>query len=336
MDGKEKNIDRRAQSAQGTRNDRLKRSMHGRRRQARRKEALLIGSAVVLLFAVALACFIFLFRVQEINVTGVSQQRYTNAQIAEASGIRTGESMAFLKKDAAAARIERALPYIETAAVRRGFPNTVRISVTYARPALAVRAEAGYIVLSAKGKVLQVGAPAVSDYVAELRGVTVAEATPGENVKFTDEAAFGNVTSLTGAFAAAGYLNVTAYDVSDMQNITVEVDYKIDVKLGNASRVEKKLAFGKEVLVRTLEDARHSSSRLVVDLTTEGTAFVRSQRDIDEASKNALVPLPEEETGAGDAENGEAADEAYAADEEDENGEAANDAQAEDGEDTQD
>ena len=295
MNGNENRDPRRVPPAQGSRNDRLRRSRNGRKRRARRREALLIGSAVTLLLAVAVVCFIFLFRVQNIAVVDASQQRYSNEQIATASDIRIGESLVFLKTSAAEDRIERALPYIETAVVRRSFPTTARITVTYARPAMAIRADAGYIVLSAKGKVLQTGAPAVSDYVAELRGVTAVEAVPGENVVFTDENAFDNVTSLAGAFAAAGYLNVTAYDVGDMQNITVEIDYKIDVKLGNANRVDKKLAFGKEVLTRTLEDAKHSSSKLVVDLTSENTAFVRSQRDIDEAAEAALPMLPEEE-----------------------------------------
>ena len=301
MNGNGSNGGRQAQDAPGTRNDRLKRSTRGRRRQARRKETFLIGCAVVLLVAVAAVCFLFLFRVQEIAVTDASQQRYTGEQIAAASGIEIGENISFLKTDEAAARIERTLPYIETASVRRGFPSTVHITVTYARPAVAIPTDGGYIVLNAKGKVLQVGAPAVSDYVAELRGVTATQAEPGENVVFAQEDAFENVTALVGAFNDAGYLNVTAYDVSDLQNILVEVDYKIDVKLGNVNRVEKKLAFGKEVLLRTLENAKRSTSRFVVDLTSGDTAYVRSQRDIDEAASAALTTLPAEADEAVDA-----------------------------------
>lgn len=296
--GENRNV-RRRQTPPASRNDQLRHSKSGRKRRAKRRETLLVGSAVTLLLAMAILCFLFLFRVQDIVVTDTSQQRYTNAQIAEASEIRIGESLFFLKTDAAAERIERALPYIETASVKRGFPTSAQITVSYARPAMAIYSDGGYIILSAKGKVLQTGAPAVSDYVAELLGVTVVGAVPGEYVAFAEEGAFENVTSLAGAFAKAGYLNVTAYDVRDPQNIVVEVDYKIDVKLGNVNRVEEKLAFGKEVLLRTLEDARRSPSKIVVDLTTENTAFVRSQRDIDEAASEAHTTLAEEgsETG---------------------------------------
>ena len=286
-------------------NDRLRHSRHGRRKRARRKETLAAVGAVTLLFAVALLCFLFFFKVQHIEVSDPAQQRYTNEQIAEASGIRIGENLFLLKTGAAEERLKQALPFLENVTVKRKFPSSVTVSVTYARPAMAVPDAGGYILLNAEGKVLQTGVRALSDFVAELRGVTVSAATPGEPVQFGEEGMFETVTGLARAFAQAGFLDVTVYDVSDLQNVTVEVNYKIDVKLGSAARAAEKLALAKAVIEKSLAEAARSASKLVVDLTVEGRAFVRTQSNIDKANEPPADPdadpgaeLPEGETEA--------------------------------------
>ena len=293
----------------GTQNDRLKESKSGRVKKTRRKERMLMGSAVILLLALAMICLLLFFKVQEITVVDSAQQRYSNDALIAASGIETGDSMLWLKEEDAAARLVTDLPFLESAQVKKKFPSRVEITVTYARPAMAIKADDGYILLSVEGKVLQTGVGALSDYVAELRGATVAKAAPGENVVFTDEALFGQVTTLAKAFADAGYLNVTVYDVSDLQNVTVEVEYKVDVKLGSIGKVEGKLAFGKEVIARSLADSRHSSSKVVVDLTTENTAYVRSQADIDAAANAKRTADVDQTDGDGTDTDEEAPDE---------------------------
>ena len=268
----------------GSHNDRLKQSKSGRIKKTRRKELALMGSAAILLLALFIICLLLFFKVQEVRVVDSAQQRYTEAEVIEASGVRAGDSMLWLKEESAAQKILEALPFLAQAEVRKKFPSAVEITVTYARPAMAIAQDGGYILLSAEGKVLQAGVTALADDGAELRGAAVKEAVPGRDVVFTEEGLFEQVTALTKAFADAGYLNVTVYDVSDLQNITVEVEYKVDVKLGSISRVEGKLAFGKEVIERSLADAKYSASKVVVDLTNENRAYVRSQADIDAAA----------------------------------------------------
>ncbi len=290
----------------GTKNDRLKQSKNGRIKKTRRKESFFMGIAVILLLALAVMCLLLFFKVQDISVVDSAQQRYTDEELIAASGIEIGNSMLWLKEEAAAERMVTVLPYLAQAQVKKKYPTKVEITVTYARPAMAVKADAGYILLSADGKVLQTGVTVLSDYVAELQGAEVADATPGKDVVFKDAGKFMQVTTLARAFADAGYLNVTVYDVSDLQNITVEVEYKVDVKLGNIGKVEGKLAFGKEVIARSLADAKHSSSKIVVDLTTENAAYVRSQADIDAAEEaRQSIAASEEETTAAEAEEGD-------------------------------
>ena len=263
---------------------------------------MLIG-ALALVAAAAVVCFLFFFKVRQVSVVNPAE-RYSDAQIAEISGINPGDGLMRIKTSAVSARIEQALPYVERAKLRRRFPDEVEISVEYARAALAVPYENGYALLSGRCKVLETGATALSDYVAIVSGVEIVSPEPGRAAQFTDPDMFTYLSGLVGAFADNGFLNVTAYDLTDLYNVTVEIDYKIDVKLGAIGKAESKLRFGKEVIDRTLADALLSPQKLIVDLTTEHAAYVRSKDAAEATSPTREIP-PQGENPTPDGEDAE-------------------------------
>ena len=131
--------------------------------------------------------------------------------------------------------------------------------------------------------------------MAELVGVSVDEAEVGSRVRFTDADMFTYVTGLVSDFEKAGYNNLTLLDFSDMNNVSAEVDYRIVVKLGSISKVSSRLNFGKKVIDENLINT--ASGRLVVDLTQDGKAYVRSEKNIEaaqQAAKNTSEPATNE------------------------------------------
>ena len=152
--------------------------------------------------------------------------------------------------------------------------------MTYTRAAFAVEAPGGYVLLSNTCKVLQTDVAALSDYVAVLYGVDLVSAVPGRQAEFADPDTAAYVRNLSADFAKYGFYNVTAYDFSDILNVKAEIDYRVVVRLGNISKAESRLKFGKAVIDKTLEDVRKTGVRQLVDLTIDKTAYVD---DIDEA-----------------------------------------------------
>ena len=287
----------------GSQGERMDDSKTQRQHDAKKREALMrCGVGLILLAAIVVICVIFFYKVQNVIVIDDSRQRYTEYEIRNAAGIAGEMSMLALKPDEIAARIEEALPYLENVKVRKTFPLNVEIRVQYARPAVAYAAEDGYVLMSASGKVLETGVGETSDYVARLLGVEMTSATPGQKAGFVGADTFDVVVGVVGAFNDAGYLNVTSYDLTDRTDVTVEIDYKVDVLLGGVDRIAEKLVFGKEVLDRTLADASDTEGKYVVDMkSVDKKAFVRTHAEIDAAKEAASIraesqTLPSETT----------------------------------------
>ena len=121
----------------GSRTDRVNMSGQGRRQKKRRRDVYLVIGLFLMVAAVALICFVFLFKLHDIRVTN-DARRYSDAQITDASGLKTGESLMSVNRKAVAEQIEQTLPYIGNARVKVRYPDTVDISVEYTRAKLAV------------------------------------------------------------------------------------------------------------------------------------------------------------------------------------------------------
>jgi hypothetical protein len=280
--------------------DRVNISRSGRRKRKKIRDAVVVSSFLVFIAAVAVVCLAVFMKVSFINVENEAI-RYTDEQIVEASQIKKEESLLRINRAAVRARLLKSLPYLGTARVRVSLPDSVTISVTYTSAKLCIPAEDGYILLDLTGKVLQTGVAVPSDYVAELRGAEVESAVPGETVVLKDADLLRHVTSLASAFEEHGVSGVTAYDFSDLACVIAEINYYVDVKLGPVQKAAGKLRFGKEVIDRTLRQPRSSSSKLVIDLTGDDSAFVRSQDDIDAVSRAAETRDSELSIGDGTA-----------------------------------
>ena len=265
--------------------DRINSSRKGRRKKKQRRDAILIGGILVFVLVVAVfgvSAFMKVAFIQVENEGGV----YTEEQIVSAAEIKIGESLMRIGKKSVSDRLCRSLPYIGAAEVKISIPDTVVISVTYTEASLCVRIPNGYALLDRSGKVLQTNVSVPPDRTAELIGVSLTGAVPGEYAEFEDPDMFKHVTGLASALKENEIEGVTSLNFTDLANIVVELNYNTDVKLGPIAKAAGKLAFGKEVIRRTMEQARSSGSKLVIDLTVEDSAFVRSQDKIDEASES--------------------------------------------------
>jgi len=157
---------------------------HNRTRRTRgRFRALHQLLAITLaLAALFIGCIVF-FRVQTVEVNG--QKRYTAEEIISVSGIETGDYLALLDKNYIVRKIRSDLPYVESVAIRRTLPDSVRIEVTESTVAAAVEADGSWWLINSSGKLLEeVSSP--GSY-AVLQGITPLSPKAGDMAQLADE-----------------------------------------------------------------------------------------------------------------------------------------------------
>lgn len=142
----------------------MARRRNSNRRRRRGSFGFLYKMLSVLAICVAIiAALTLFFRVETIRVSG--QQRYTDEQVQEASGIQIGDNLFLLNKYDAAGKIVEALPYIEDTRINRKLPSTLVIEVAECGTPLAMVQDGYAWLVSSRGKIVdQLDVAAAADF----------------------------------------------------------------------------------------------------------------------------------------------------------------------------
>ncbi|GEM_PF-1395772 len=201
--------------------------------------ALLIGGAA------AYYCVTTLFVVQNISVEGLT--RYDAEEVIATSGIKKGEALFSIDGESAGDKIASVYNYIETAAVRKKYPNEIVLEITEAVPFAYLEEADGYTLISTTGKVLERNLESAGDDLITVRGIgTVAQS----------DADLKKLSLLQEISADMDNLGMTDYgflDLSDTLDIVMIYQDRVYVKLGNELELDYKLQFVDEVVRERLE-----------------------------------------------------------------------------------
>ena len=221
------------------------------------------------------------FRVETVEVTG--NQRYTQEEIVEASGIQTGDNLYALNKVRIDRRIRTRLPYVGELSINRSLPSTIRIAVTEweavaqvavptpeqaaaAQEELAAGKEGAEPaalaqepwLISVKGKLLE-QAPENSTAIV-VTGLTAVAPQAGELLKVPEgeTTRLEALTSLLGAIEGADLF----HEISQIQlettrlivryadrfdvKMKLNADFGYDIRLMRAVREQMEEAYGPE------------------------------------------------------------------------------------------
>ena len=227
---------------------------------------ILVVAAVALALCLSLSIF---FKVKTVTVAGA--EKYTPWSVMEASGIQEGESLISLNTIGAAARVLKALPYVESVQVGIKLPDTVNIEIKEYEVAYAIRDQDGlWWRITSNGKVLEQVNGGQATENAQILGVVLAspavneQAGAGETATATaatDETAESTETVATQPnliqpaqrlSTVLGILQqleaneilgqVASIDVSDMSRIVLWYGTQYEVILGDETQMEKKVA----------------------------------------------------------------------------------------------
>ena len=150
---------------------------------------ILVVAAVALALCLSLSIF---FKVKTVTVAGA--EKYTPWSVMEASGIQEGESLISLNTIGAAARVLKALPYVESVQVGIKLPDTVNIEIKEYEVAYAIRDQDGlWWRITSNGKVLEQVNGGQATENAQILGVVLA--SPAVN----EQAVAGETATATAA-----------------------------------------------------------------------------------------------------------------------------------------
>lgn len=229
--------------------------------------AMAIVTALLLIF--------LLFPITQITVTGEVISGVTNEEIIAISGCEEGDNLFFLSGKTCAERIEEQIPYVRTATVVKHFPGTAELQLTAAQAAACVYADGSWLYVNEDGKILE-SRDAPQSGVMQIIGLSPAQSEPGHNVSVPDEEtrkAYQEIlTALSevraGIDDAYGGLNpdgFTVLDMSDLTNIQMYYENRVELKLGSTLDLDYKVKAGCRFL---LEMTTRETG--VMDLTASG------------------------------------------------------------------
>lgn len=262
-------------------------------KKRRRRNRIIAYSLIVLVIAatgIALSLTVF-FHIETIAVSG--DEIYNNEQIIEASQIQIGDNMFLTRKKETAELIEKTLPYIEQAEIKRNISGTITISVTAAKPKMAIDYGDSFTLVSDKGKVLEDGLMTINDGIAVINASAVIAAVPGEMLAFENAEDLTVITGVISSLEATGITGVSSVDVTDHSNIKLVYAERITLELGMVGSIADKMDFIKATMDKINTDTPAFEG--TIDFTIDKKAYLKPR-----ASETTTLP-PAETGGGGEA-----------------------------------
>lgn len=226
-------------------------------------------SALLILGAVVGGCIVF-FRVDTVNVQG--NQRYTQEEIVDASGVELGDNMFLLNKFQIIDGMMAQLPYLEDVTIRRGLPSTLNITVTECTPAAAVQDGEGstWWLVSSAGKLLE-RLEEPGDYL-QVTGLALSAPSEGTALAVAEEQHTQRqaLVDLLGALEGREMLaNVQSIDLSSASTVTMEYAGRLTVKMKLSADFDYDVRVLATVMADYVESTWSAEDTGTLDLTLD-------------------------------------------------------------------
>lgn len=231
---------RRGPAEQLSRDER--RSLDKKKRDRQRKVKRVIMSFILLVLVaclgVALSLTVF-FKISKIEVTG--DTAYSKSIITSKCGVSVGDNLFRVSAEKVNKSLSGALPYVDSAQIKRKMPGTLVIDITAATETAAISGTKGYILLGSSGRVLDSDAKMLKESVPLIDGVAVKGCTEGKVISLADSKKQEALLSLLDAIEQSGIKLLTDIKINDISNIKLIYDGRITVKVGDTSDILNKL-----------------------------------------------------------------------------------------------
>ena len=245
---------------------------------AKHQRIILAAVTAIMCMLVLVSAFL-IFRsfltVKEFVLSGVSQ--YDTATIAGCSGIKKGDRIYSVNFEKAEKQIIDACPYVETVEIEIKFPNTVIFNVSERTPMWYVEIAGDYYVLDYELVVIEetvTNEKLVNGEVTELKLPNIKSAISGDALDFgNDETEKTKILQfLANIRAEAMRSRMSCIDVRSRFDVTVIIDGRFELYMGDTSNVSSKIAAYRELWQKGKLDEFASAE---IDVSTPESISVR-------------------------------------------------------------
>lgn len=282
---------------------------------------LLLFTLVCMVAITGFLCVFLLFKVYTIEVTG--DMVYDQAIILEVAGYQEGDNLALLSTGKQEKDLEEQLPYVQEATISRHFPSTLEIHITAAQKAACISSGGQWYTVSYRGKILE-QSESPQEGVMQVTGLILTDPVVGEMVQvqgasasqpeesssesqeegqeqgqLQDDAhqtAFSTILAKLEEWGAAG--EFTSLDLTDLYNITMIYQGRVEFQLGSTVGLESKLQSGYALVTEQLDE--NDTGTLNLTLVAEvGKAYFTPTNQAPSATTSSA---------SGDTDDGDAGD----------------------------
>lgn len=244
-----------------------RRKNNRRRRRGRFRFLYKLLSMLAICAVIVLALTMF-FKVNTIKISG--ENRYTQQEILNASGVKTGDNLFLLNKYEIANKLLEKLPYIEEVRINRTLPSTLLIDVTECDFTLAVTQNGTVWLVSAGGKIVDSCTSDQTKKLPVIDGCQLLAPSVGSKIAFatkykTQQASL--LALLAALEDAALTQQVNAIHLGSTTELTMEFAGRFKVKFLYGADYAYKLRNLTAVI-----NALESNQTGTIDLTRNGEA----------------------------------------------------------------
>lgn len=241
-------------------------------KQLKIRRRLLYGAifAIVLAIGITLSLTV-LFKTEKIEIEG--DKYYYEDQIIAFSGVELQQNIFIAAMTSTPEIIEENLPYVENAEISFSVPDTVIIKITDAVPSYVIKNGDGYLIVSAKGRILD-EASENTDSLPELTCDELKSTKVGDYVSFNDENIAEILASVTESLKANEVKNVTGFDISDTANIQIVYDDRITINIGLPEDIDYKIRTAMAIINEKLDPNNTGTIAGTLDVSSCNTTKV--------------------------------------------------------------
>ena len=220
-----------------TRDEFIRKRMERQRRIRKRRLTIFFVFFIIMMICVGVTLSLTVFFPIE-NITASGSQIYNSEDIIKFSGIKTGDNLFTVSKKNAEENLKTTLPYIETLEFKRTLPGTLNLKVKDAEEFACYNVNKRYYIVSSSGWVLSEKAKKPKNLTEIVMGGV--ECKVGAQISFSDDSCTDILDEILKALELEN-INVNKIDVSDKISISIKVENRFDVILGNSNNINEKI-----------------------------------------------------------------------------------------------
>lgn len=204
-------------------------------------------SSICLFFSSAI-----LFKIKEITVQGdtVCEQRI----LIEKSGIKIGDNLFFADTKAASAKLEGEISEVDKVEVIKKFPNKLIIDVKKAIKAYCIEVEGQYVLVSNKGKVLEISDERDENLIF-LKELKLEFFEIGKKIVYAEKSDEKKLQEFIEKMGENGLSKLTEINFNDGYSFWAVYDNRIRINFGFYENIDYKIKTAAEVINNKLGTA---------------------------------------------------------------------------------